>query len=132
MAGDDRRCGSGRGLSGAVIVNRRVDGLRTWIWQRVSALYLALFVIYFISSIVLRAPLSWQEWHDWIGAPVTSTLIIIFFAMVLLHAWVGVRDVVLDYIHPLALRILVLMSLGGGLLVCGIWVARIMSRAWAQ
>lgn len=113
-------------------MNRRVHGLRAWVWQRVSALYLALFVLYFISSLVWSAPLSWQEWHDWIRTPFTGTLVIIFFVMLLLHAWVGIRDVVMDYIHPLPLRILVLMLLGAGVLGCAIQVARIMTMAWVQ
>jgi succinate dehydrogenase / fumarate reductase membrane anchor subunit len=51
---------------------------------------------------------------------------LLFFAGVLLHAWVGIRDVVIDYVHAAALRLCVLSLVGALLLVCGFWVADIL------
>jgi succinate dehydrogenase / fumarate reductase membrane anchor subunit len=44
----------------------------------------------------------------------------------LLHAWVGVRDVVLDYVHPLGLRLAVLGAAVAGLVFLGLWTALIL------
>ena len=48
------------------------------------------------------------------------------FAALLAHAWVGVRDVVMDYVHPVALRLLVLSLLVLYFTGLGVWVARIL------
>ena len=49
-----------------------------------------------------------------------------FFAALLAHAGVGLRDVIMDYVHPVVLRVCVLALLGLGLLATAIWVARIL------
>jgi len=46
--------------------------------------------------------------------------------VMLAHTWVGVRDVVMDYVHPIALRVIVLSSLVLYLTGLGAWAARIL------
>ena len=46
---------------------------------------------------------------------------------VLVHAWVGIRDVVLDYVHPFALRMAVLGSAAVGLAVLAAWTMLIVA-----
>jgi len=53
----------------------------------------------------------------------------VFFAALLAHAWVGVRDVILDYAHPLSFRVMLLASLGLGLAATGVWVMRVLWQA---
>jgi len=50
----------------------------------------------------------------------------VFFAALLTHAWVGLRDVIMDYVHPVAVRVFVLALLVCGLLASAAWVARIL------
>jgi succinate dehydrogenase / fumarate reductase membrane anchor subunit len=113
-------------------VSRRIDGLRAWVWQRVSAIYLLGFILYLFFYMLVSKPLSFQTWHDWVAGPVVSIAIVIFFMMLLIHAWVGMRDVVMDYIHPLFARALALSVVGLALVSCGIWVARILIRLISQ
>ena len=62
----------------------------------------------------------------WIlGMPVLVA-IGLFFVALLLHAWVGLRDVELDYVKPLALRVGVLTVLAFGLAGLGLWILRIL------
>jgi succinate dehydrogenase / fumarate reductase membrane anchor subunit len=51
---------------------------------------------------------------------------LIFFAALLLHAWVGLRDVVLDYVRPAAARVAVFALLSLVLTAQGLWVARML------
>jgi succinate dehydrogenase / fumarate reductase membrane anchor subunit len=53
--------------------------------------------------------------------PAISVAAAVFFAALLLHAWVGFRDVIVDYVHPLAFRLSMLALLGSGLLAIGLW-----------
>ncbi len=98
-----------------------MTGLRAWFVQRIAAVYLGLFIVYLLVHFAVDAPGSFEDWHAWMHQPGVSVAWILFFAALLLHAWVGMRDVVLDYVHHTALRLVVLVALGLFLLVQGLW-----------
>jgi succinate dehydrogenase / fumarate reductase membrane anchor subunit len=105
------------------------QGLGPWLLQRFSGLYLALFFIYVILGFLLCGPESYQEWRDWIGAPGMNIAAGLFFLALAIHSWVGIRDVILDYVPPVGLRITVLVLLAVSLLGCLLWSWRILLLA---
>lgn len=109
-------------------MSRRAQGLRPWIWQRISALYLALFLLYFLISMVTLDRFDYPSWSVWVGHPVHGISLFIAFLMLIVHAWVGMKDVIMDYVHTLFLRAIVLMAVGLSLLACLIWLSRILIR----
>lgn len=56
------------------------------------------------------------------GQPGMSVAILVFFAALLSHMWVGLRDVLLDYARPAGLRWLLLGLLGISLFGTAAWV----------
>jgi succinate dehydrogenase / fumarate reductase membrane anchor subunit len=103
-----------------------LSGLRAWLVQRASAVYMLLFIVYLLGHFVLDRPDSYTIWRDWMLSPGVSISATIFFAALLLHAWVGLRDVALDYVQPVALRIGFLTLLVFALAAAGLWVVRIL------
>lgn len=83
------------------------SGLRAWVWQRLSAVYLGLFLIWLGLHLGLTPPPDFQSWRAWVGQPLISVAFVLFFLSLMLHVWVGIRDVVMDYVHPIGLRITV-------------------------
>jgi succinate dehydrogenase / fumarate reductase membrane anchor subunit len=69
---------------------------------------------------------SVEQWRAWAGKPSGAALVALLAAALLLHAWVGVRDVVLDYVHPLALRLALLALVAVTLVFLGLWTAVIL------
>jgi succinate dehydrogenase / fumarate reductase membrane anchor subunit len=104
-------------------------GLRAWLVQRASAVYMLLFIIFFLTHFVADPPHSWPAWHAWMTSYSVSVITTVFFAALLAHAWVGLRDVILDYIHLVAVRVCVLTLLGLGLAATGVWMMRILWTA---
>ena len=100
------------------------SGLRSWMIQRLSAVYLALFLPAALIAIWLHTPRSYHEWHDWIAHPLVNVAMGLFFFSLLLHAWVGIRDVILDYVKPFSLRLAVLVVIGFTWLAMALWVLR--------
>ncbi len=49
-----------------------------------------------------------------------------FLLSLILHAWVGGRDIILDYVHPFGARITMLCLLGAFLILCALWAIRIL------
>ena len=98
-----------------------LQGLRPWVIQRISAVYLAFLFLYLLVSLLAQpaSAHSYVAWRQWLGQPGNSVALGIGFLALLLHAWVGVRDVVLDYVHHMALRLTILTAVSVLLLGCG-------------
>ena len=107
-------------------MRRAVTGLRAWLVQRISAVYMLLFILFLLLHLLVDPPHDYLAWRDWIRSPGVSIAAFVFFAALLMHAWVGVRDVLMDYVHPLALRVSALALLGFSLTAIAAWVVRIL------
>ena len=110
-------------------MRKTVTGLRAWLVQRIGAVYMLLYLTGFLAHFIVDPPNSYMAWHGWMMSLTVSTATAVFFAALLAHAWVGVRDVILDYVRPVALRLCLLASLGLGLAATGVWVMRILWQA---
>jgi len=78
------------------------DGLREWRLQRLTALALIPLGLYFASSILWLAKSDQTTAVAWLSSPVTALLVILFMLAGLGHALVGLRSVLLDYVHTRA------------------------------
>jgi len=101
-------------------------GLRAWLVQRVSAVYMLFFIAFFLVHFAVDPPHSWPAWNAWMTSSSVSIATAVFFAALLAHAWVGLRDVILDYIHPMVFRVCLLVLLGFALTAVGAWIVRIL------
>lgn len=101
-------------------------GQRAFVLQRLTALALLAYVAGWALRLALGPPVALEQWRDWAARPAGAALIGLLAAALLLHAWVGVRDVVLDYVRPLALRLAVLGAAATGLAFLGLWTAFIL------
>jgi succinate dehydrogenase / fumarate reductase membrane anchor subunit len=110
-------------------MSRRASGLRAWFIQRASAIYLLLFIIYLLQHLILHAPSDHLAWQSWVAQPWAGFGLLLFFASLILHAWVGVRDVLIDYVHPTAIRVTLLTVVGFVLIGCALWVLQIIILA---
>jgi succinate dehydrogenase / fumarate reductase membrane anchor subunit len=103
-----------------------LEGLRPWVIQRVSAVYIVLFILYAVISFYTADVISYESWKHWLYYPFNTTVVGIFVIALLFHAWIGMRDVALDYVHNIMLRISILAILIGVLIGSGLWVFRIL------
>lgn len=107
-------------------MNTYLSGLPAWLVQRLSALYMILFTLFTAVGWWLSAPLDFTTWRALFAHPVVSVATAMFFLALLLHAWVGMRDVILDYAgHYPAIRLMLLVLLGGWLITLALWLLRI-------
>ena len=110
-------------------MSRRASGLRAWFLQRATAVYLLLFILYTLQHLIFHAPADYAAWQGWVAQPAVSLGLLLFFASLLLHAWVGIRDVIIDYVHPTAIRVSVLTVIGFVLVACAVWALKIIILA---
>jgi len=107
-------------------LSRPTHGLRDWLLQRITAVYLAGFLVFFILRIAIKPAQNFQEWHAWFAHPAMTVASTAFVLAVLLHGWFGMRDIVLDYVHRLLPRLLLLSLFGLLLTGCGLWALHVL------
>ncbi len=110
-------------------MSRKASGIKAWAMQRGTAIYIALFCIYLISKLAFASPADFASWRAWIGDPVVSVAMLVFVAALLMHAWIGIRDVVIDYVWHTGARVGVLALVALVLVGSGLWAAQVLILA---
>lgn len=101
-----------------------VGGFRPWLVQRISAVYMAVFLVAAALVLMFNPPVDYLDWRGRFGSPTVWVATALFFLALLAHVWVGVRDILIDYVHPLALRFTLLTGVALGLLGLALWLFR--------
>jgi succinate dehydrogenase / fumarate reductase membrane anchor subunit len=102
-----------------------LSGQRAFVVQRLSALVLLAFLAAAGGRLAFGTPVTLAQWQAWAAQPLAAAALLVLALAVLSHAWVGIRDVALDYIPPPALRIAVLALAAAGLAFLGLWTTMI-------
>lgn len=107
------------------IVNGAHYGLKDWLVQRVTAVVMALYTL-FLAGFFLARPLTFATWHGLFhGLPVRLASLLFLFS-VFIHAWVGMRDIFMDYVHPTALRLALHVAVILALVAYAAWAVQIL------
>lgn len=99
-----------------------LSGFSAWLLQRVSALYMLLFIILMPLYIWQQAVSDYSAWQSLLAEPLVALLWSVFFMAMLLHAWVGIRDILIDYVQVFSLRLLLLFLVASSLLMMMFWL----------
>jgi succinate dehydrogenase / fumarate reductase membrane anchor subunit len=103
-------------------------GMRDWLSQRVTAVLMALFTVVLLVQLLLPGPLGYDRWAGIFAAQWMKVLTFVVIVSLAWHAWVGVRDIWMDYVKPvgarLALQVLTIVWLVG----CIGWAVQVLWR----
>ncbi|MES2943408.1 MAG: succinate dehydrogenase, hydrophobic membrane anchor protein [Pseudomonadota bacterium] len=81
-------------------------GLRDWLAQRVTAALMALFTLLVLGQIIFsKGPIGYDKWAGIFSAQWMKVLTFTIIIALLYHVWVGMRDIWMDYIKPVGLRL---------------------------
>ena len=114
------------------MVNRHVVGahygLKDWIAQRATAVYMALYTVIFAVCALTLPELSYEAWSGLFSGSVFRFLSFLFFLSVFYHAWIGVRDIWMDYVKPVGLRLTLHVFTLVWLVACTGWALQVLWR----
>jgi succinate dehydrogenase / fumarate reductase membrane anchor subunit len=101
-------------------------GMRSWLVQRVSALIIAGYLVYLFVVLALQPTLDFITWrsvfaHTWMRVPTFVCLLAVY-----LHAWVGTRDILMDYVKPTTLRLCLMILFAVALMAYTTWTVQIL------
>ena len=101
-------------------------GLKDWLAQRVTALVMLAYTVLFL--VVWPRPMGYTAWKALFAQGWMRFATFLVVASVLLHAWIGMRNVWMDYIKHagvrLALEVVTILWLVG----CAGWAMQILWR----
>jgi len=114
------------------MVNRVVTGahygLRDWLIQRVTAVVMALYTLFLIVVFGARRHIDYATWHAIFASSLVKVMTLLFVVSVCLHVWVGVRDIFMDYVQPLGIRLTLQVATVVVLTVYAAWALVILWR----
>ena len=70
--------------------------------------------------------MSFDAWRNWVARPLVNAAIALLVLALLTHAWVGTRDVIMDYVKPVALRFSLLVLFALIFLISLFWSLRVL------
>ena len=104
-------------------------GFRDWLSQRVTAGLMALFTLVVLAQVIFsRGPIGYDKWAGIFAAQWMKVLTFTVIASLLWHAWVGMRDVLMDYIKPVGVRLLLQVFVIVWLTGCAGWAIQVLWR----
>ena len=105
-------------------------GLRDWLVQRLTALVLAIYTVFFLVYLVITVRIaggfSYDQWAAMFVPVWMKVLTLTAVFALLYHAWIGMRDVWMDYVRATGLRLGLLLLTILWLFFCAIWAAQIL------
>ena len=103
-------------------------GLRDWLSQRVTAVLMALYTLVLIVQLLLPGPLGYDRWAGIFAQQWMKLLTFVVIVSLAWHAWVGMRDIWMDYIKPVWLRLGLQVATIVWLVGCTGWAVQVLWR----
>ncbi|MFO1195746.1 MAG: succinate dehydrogenase, hydrophobic membrane anchor protein [Burkholderiaceae bacterium] len=80
-------------------------GLKDWLAQRITAVVMAVYTVVLLVSLMFLPELNYGTWAGLFASPWMKVLTLLALAALMWHAWIGVRDIFMDYIKPTGVRL---------------------------
>lgn len=112
------------------MVNRVVVGahygLRDWLIQRITAVLMVLYSMALAGYLLLQTDINYDVWTALFSSLTVRTFSLLFLLSLFYHAWVGIRDIVMDYVKSAAVRLVIHVLVILALLLYAIWSVEIL------
>jgi succinate dehydrogenase / fumarate reductase membrane anchor subunit len=104
-------------------------GLRDWLVQRVTAALMAAFTLVLLVQIIFsQGSLGYTSWASIFSGQWMKSLTFAVIVALIWHAWVGMRDIWMDYVKPVGLRLALHVMTLVWLIACAGWAVQVLWR----
>ena len=100
-------------------------GLRDWLAQRVTAVVMGVYTLMMLAVLASMPELDYWGWKALWELPVMRYATVLFLLSLYIHAWIGVRNIFMDYIKDAGLRLALYVAVIGALVWYSMWSVRI-------
>jgi succinate dehydrogenase / fumarate reductase membrane anchor subunit len=103
-------------------------GIRDWLAQRVTAVLMALFTLALLIQLLMPGALGYDRWAGIFSQQWMKLLTFVVVVALAVHAWVGMRDIFMDYVKPVGIRLGLQVATIVWLLGCTGWAVQVLWR----
>jgi succinate dehydrogenase / fumarate reductase membrane anchor subunit len=104
-------------------------GLRDWLSQRVTAVLMAVFTVLVLAQLLLvKGPIGYDAWAGIFSSQWMKVITFSVIVALAWHVWVGVRDIFMDYIKPVGVRLALQVFTIVWLVACAGWGIQVLWR----
>jgi succinate dehydrogenase / fumarate reductase membrane anchor subunit len=80
-------------------------GTRDWLSQRVTAVVMGLYTALLLVIVLWHGGMDYPTWKALFSDGAFRIASFLFMVSLLVHAWVGVRNILMDYAKPMSVRL---------------------------
>ncbi len=80
-------------------------GLKDWLAQRITAVVMAVYTFVLLFSFLSGSNFTYDGWAGLFAQQWFKLFSLVTFAALYYHAWVGMRDIWMDYVKPAGIRL---------------------------
>lgn len=103
-------------------------GLRGWLAQRITSLLMALLTLIIVVQVLLPGEMGYDKWAGIFAPQWMKALTFVSIVAMLLHTWVGMRDILMDYVGSFGVRLGLQIATIVWLVACGGWAVQVLWR----
>jgi succinate dehydrogenase / fumarate reductase membrane anchor subunit len=104
-------------------------GVRDWLAQRVTAVLMAIFTLVVLARLIFTGgPIGYDKWAGLFAGQGMKMLTFATIVALLYHVWVGMRDVLMDYVKPVGIRLALQIFTIVWLVGCAGWAIQVLWR----
>ncbi|AWK14017.1 succinate dehydrogenase membrane anchor subunit [Candidatus Fukatsuia symbiotica] len=93
------------------------NGVHDWLLLRASAIIILLYILYLFGFIATVPHITYEIWRSFFSLTLTKVFTLLTLLSILVHAWIGLWQVLTDYVKPLAIRLVLQLVVVIALLV---------------
>jgi succinate dehydrogenase / fumarate reductase membrane anchor subunit len=101
-------------------------GSRDWLAQRVTAVLMLFYTLFLLAVISTLPARDYAHWRALWDVSIMRYATILFVFAVLVHAWVGVRNIFMDYVKDTGVRLVLYVLVILTLISYGVWALQIL------
>jgi succinate dehydrogenase / fumarate reductase membrane anchor subunit len=101
-------------------------GWRDWLSQRVTAVIMLLYTLLVIGILMWHGGLDYPVWKSMFASGAFRLATFLCMMALLFHAWVGVRNIAMDYIKPTGIRLTLQMVVLSVLVAYAGWTIEVL------
>jgi succinate dehydrogenase / fumarate reductase membrane anchor subunit len=101
-------------------------GLRDWLAQRVTAVVMVIYSVIFLVMLLKLPRFDFPSWKAMWSAPTMRFGTLLFLLCLFVHAWIGMRNIFMDYVKPTGVRLVLYAAVILALIAYGAWAVQIL------
>ncbi|HEY1231655.1 succinate dehydrogenase, hydrophobic membrane anchor protein [Massilia sp. CT11-137] len=101
-------------------------GMRDWLAQRVTAIVMVIFTVILLVSFLTGQNFTYEGWAGLFARQWFKLFTMVTFFGLFYHVWVGIRDIWMDYVKPVGIRLTLQIATVLWLLACAAWTVQIL------